>query len=294
MEIDKVFFSRGVPIQATVALPEDSGRPRAAVILCHGHSRHKNDGLDCLSRYLVQAGFITMRMDFRGCGVQAANRYELYCGDDWCEDLMSAISYLKTIPQVDSGRIGAAGISMGAATVVAAAGADSRIKSAVAMAGIGDCERWLRWVWQQNGGDFEAFAAQMEDDSVLAAATGRSRMIHALDMYHKPQVEKTALLEESFLNGDVGSFVSLGSLRSLLRYKPVDRCQYITCPIFFAHGQADDIVPQSESVCMYEAVASRQKKLQIYPGMEHNLPMDPARDMLFADITKWFQETLSL
>lgn len=293
VQIDKIYYSRGVPLPATISFDGDNlDLKRPTIVLCHGHCRHKNDGLDRLSEHLTKAGFLTMRMDFRGCGSQSVDRYNLYSSQDWCEDLMNAISYLKNLPMVDPERIGVAGISMGACTAVYTTGMDKRIKSTVSMGGIGDCERWMRWVWNKNNGDFDTFERRMEEDSLIAAYTGHSQIIPSLDMYNMSAEDKRNLHKEAFVNSDVSNFVSLASLRSLLPYKPVEKCPYITTPIFFCYGSEDAVVPGDESKYMYEAVASERKRLKCYEGLEHNLPMDPRRDEVFAEITDWFKETL--
>lgn len=278
-------------MDAAIVLPENKGKV-PCVVLCHGHSRHKNDGLDILADMLEQVGIASMRFTFRGCGKEAVNRFELHCATDWPDDLMNAISFLKTIPEIDSGRIGVCGISMGASTVIYTAGMDERIKSIVAMAGISDCYNWLKGVWRQNGGDFESFVSLLENDSVTAAATGYSRMIPSLDMYHKGKEEKEKLEREAFYNNQVNSFVSLSSLKDLLNYKPIEKCPYVTQPILFLHGDKDDIVPYEESLKMYEAVSSQEKVIKKYSEVEHNMPMDPSNKIAFADIVKWYEQTL--
>lgn len=292
MMVKKVFYSRGIPLEAEIILPKNKNKV-PCVVLCHGHSRHKNDGLDVLADMLGEAGIASMRFDFRGCGKDAENRYELHCTTDWPDDLMNAISYLKAIPGIDSEKIGACGISMGASTVIYTGGMDQRIKSIAAMAGISDGYVWLQDVWRRNGGEFKEFVALLEEDSVRAAVTGCSGKIPTLDMYHKDRKEEEELLREAFYNSDVNSFVSLGSLKSLLNYKPIEKCPHLTQPVFFLHGDKDDIVPFEESQKMYDAAASQKKVIKKYPGVEHNIPIDPCNKIPFADIVEWYLETLA-
>lgn len=293
MKYNKRFYSMGVALEAIVEIPDrppDIGCP--CIILCHGHSRHKNDGLDVLSAMLVKEGFLTVRMDFRGCGEQAQGRYHLYCGVEWPEDLISAVAFTKSIPGADAGRIGVCGISMGASTVVYTAGMEPAIKSVAAMAGVGNCREWLEWVWRQNGGDFGEFLDLLEKDSIITALTGKSQVINSLDMYHLEEKDKKDLVAEAFFSNDVNSFVSLDSLNSLLRYRPIDKCALVTQPVFFLHGEKDTTVPYRESENMYRAVGSQEKKIKKYPGVEHNIPMDPNRKDAFEDIVEWFLRTL--
>lgn len=293
MKFDRYFYSMGTALKAIVEMPDKlSDKKYPCIILCHGHSRHKNDGLDVLSARLIQDNFITLRMDFRGCGREAAKRYQLYCGIEWPEDLISAVAYAKSIPEVDRNRIGVCGISMGASTAVYASGISKSIKSTVSMAGISDCYEWLKWVWEKNNGDFGEFLQRLEQDSIIAALTGNSQIVNSLDMYHMTEKEKLDLVGEAFECEDVNSFVSLNALSTLLRYKPIEKCSFITQPIFFLHGERDEIVPYRESENMYHAVLSEMKKIKRYQGVEHNIPIDSNREEAFEDIADWFVQTL--
>ncbi|WP_394926628.1 alpha/beta hydrolase [uncultured Robinsoniella sp.] len=293
MEYSNFFYSCGVKKSIVINVNEQSvDQKHPIILLCHGHSRHKNDGLDILSETLVEHGFCTARFDFRGCSSLDPDRYELYCATQWPEDLENAISYVSTIPCVDKNRIGVAGISMGASTAVYVSGIDSRIKSTVSMAGIGNCYEWMKGVWSRNEGDFPYFLRILEKDKEISAATGKSRLIHTLEMYHSSEEEKKNLQLDSFLNNDINAFVSLASLRNMMSYRPIEKCSSIHHPIFFAHGEKDELVPFDESLQMYQAASSAVKKIKSYEGIEHNIPMDPNRQIVFDDISKWFLETL--
>ena len=78
----------------------------------------------------------------------------------------------------------------------------------------------------------------------------------------------------------------------MMDYRPIDHCPAITCPIFFAHGGADNVVPIAQSERMFSAVASEVKQFKVYEGIEHNIPQDPNRDVVFTDIVAWFDRTL--
>lgn len=293
MECQKEFYSGNTLIKINITVPDiDNNKKYPTIILCHGHSRHKNDGLDRLSEVLVSAGYVTARFDFRGCSGNSARRYILNCASEWPEDLMNAISYLTLFPFVDKERIGVAGISMGAATAVEVTGKDARIRSTVSMGGIGDCYEWLKEVWEADGYDFGEFLDRLDRDRALTAATGQTQVMNVLEMYHRNTEEQDELMRESFLDEDVNAFISLASLRNMLYYRPLDQCPKITCPIFFAYGGDDMVVQPKQSKNMYEAVSSAKKKLKEYPGIEHNMPIDPKRDLVFEDIKQWFEETL--
>lgn len=295
MEKEVALFSGNTKLNAVIEVPPDIELCRAklpVVILCHGHSRHKNDGLDVLSHRLAARGFATLRFDFSGCGKQAENRYHLYCATEWMRDLHSAVSFASNFPFADKGRIGVAGISMGATLALCAAGVDKRIKSVASMAGIADCEEWLDGVWKRTGADFGPFRERLERARETAATTGAADIIDTLSMYNDlPSKVKNLAVETLFMDCDSNNYVTLDSIASLLELKALRSCPYITCPVFYLHGKEDDLVPEQYAHDMHAKTVSK-KKLSVYEGIDHNIPAHPKRDLVFEDIASWFEDTL--
>lgn len=295
MEYRKVFYSHGVSCDVIIECPGQDlscGVKYPTVILCHGHSRHKNDGLDGLSHMLVHEGFLTIRFDFRGCGDAAKKKYYLYCASEWPYDLIHVINYAMSLGCVDKQRIGVAGISMGACTAIYTAGFDKRIKAVVSMSGIGDCYEWMQYVWNWQGGDFNQFVESVNEEAAIAAATGSSRLKNVLEMYHFPLKDKADKILEGVVDPDACEYIAWDSLQELLFYKPIEQCPNIDQPIFFLTGGADELVPHEQSEKMFQSVSSEVKKLRNYPGVEHNIPVDPQCHTAFADITEWFKQYL--
>jgi len=101
MERETVFFSENVPLLATLGYPDQGEGPFPGVVIFHGHARHRNDGLDALSKRLNDAGFVTLRFDFRGCGETMHERYNIMCHAHCPEDAFNAVSFLMIQPEVD-------------------------------------------------------------------------------------------------------------------------------------------------------------------------------------------------
>ena len=296
MEIEKRFYSNGIPLASTIYVPggkENLEGKYPAVILCHGHSRYRNDGLDALAAVLGDKGIASIRFDFRGCGEYAVNRYSLQVASEMPEDVFSALSFAESLPFIDGGRLGLAGISMGAVVVVYVGGSgDKRIKSIVSMAGMADSEKGLKDIYENNGGDWNAFLKRISEDGKIAAATGNSQMINALDMFHYSDQKKREGVINSLLEPGGNAYVTLQSVANFMRIKPIERCASIDCPIFFVHGAEDELISPANSVIMHKSVRSPGKKLKIYEGLDHNIPASNNRTAAFADIVEWFANTL--
>ncbi len=92
--------------------PEAPSPPPPLVIVQHGFSANRQ-AMSAIARGLARNGFAVLAADFRGHGQNPTpfNRGEL------ATDIDQLITYAKTRPEVDAGRIALVGHSMGAAAV---------------------------------------------------------------------------------------------------------------------------------------------------------------------------------
>lgn len=106
-------------------IPSQNG---AAVIFCHGWSGNRNLGLG-RAVILARRGYGALLFDFRAHGQSEGRVCSL--GPAEVDDLLGAIAYLKTRPDVDAGRIGALGLSMGGAVAILAAARSQDLRAIV-------------------------------------------------------------------------------------------------------------------------------------------------------------------
>lgn len=105
------------------------------VVLCHGLEGHKDsEKWRMLSQRLINAGFATLRFNFRGCGEDeelSDGIFEESTLSARVRDLKAAMDFLKSC-NVDYDRIGAVGSSLGGAVVISAD--DPRLQTLVLLA----------------------------------------------------------------------------------------------------------------------------------------------------------------
>jgi dienelactone hydrolase len=102
---------------------------RAAVVLLHGAGSTRSDVLDHAA-VLADAGFGVLMVDARGHGESDGRAMDLgWYGD---ADIAAATSYLQTRPDVNPGRIGAVGMSMGGEEAIGASRSNRLIRAVVA------------------------------------------------------------------------------------------------------------------------------------------------------------------
>jgi alpha/beta superfamily hydrolase len=130
----RVSFSSGeLVLEGILAIPEGAG-PFPAVIVCHPHPLYggnmDNNVVYSLSGKLTQASLASFKFNFRGVG---GSQGEFGQGIGEQEDVKAAISFINTVKEVDSKRIGLAGYSAGAGFAFPIGFNDARIKALAAV-----------------------------------------------------------------------------------------------------------------------------------------------------------------
>jgi alpha/beta superfamily hydrolase len=127
------FSSGGLVLEGILVIPEGDG-PFPAVIVCHPHPLYggsmDNNVVNSLSETLEQASLASIKFNFRGVG---GSQGEFGQGIGEREDVKAAISFISTVKEVDSKRIGLAGYSAGAGFALPASFNDDRIKALAAI-----------------------------------------------------------------------------------------------------------------------------------------------------------------
>jgi dipeptidyl aminopeptidase/acylaminoacyl peptidase len=100
----------------------------AAVILAHGHANNRQFLLPDAA-LLAEHGYGVLLFDFRGHG--ESDRAAVTLGDHERRDLRAALDFVAAQPDVDPGRIGGLGFSMGAAVLTLVAAEDERLRAVV-------------------------------------------------------------------------------------------------------------------------------------------------------------------
>jgi alpha/beta superfamily hydrolase len=127
------FSSGGLSLEGILAIPEGAG-PFPAVIVSHPHPLYggsmDNNVVNSLSETLTQASLASLKFNFRGVG-ESQGKFGQGIGER--EDVEAAISFISTVNEVDSKRIGLAGYSAGAGFAFPVGFNDDRIRALAAV-----------------------------------------------------------------------------------------------------------------------------------------------------------------
>jgi dipeptidyl aminopeptidase/acylaminoacyl peptidase len=109
--------------------PLEVAKPWPVVMLAYGYGGFKEQ-MAGYSKSIHEGGFATFLFDMAGSGLRKGEPVSFGYKERW--NMMDAANYLRTRSDVDPGRIGALGVSMGGATTLLAAAEDPGIKAIVA------------------------------------------------------------------------------------------------------------------------------------------------------------------
>jgi len=124
------FPSGELSLEGLLHLPEQT--PAPGILVCHPHPMYggdmHNNVVDAVCQTAVENGIAALRFNFRGAGDSEGSYDD---GNGERDDVRAALTYLRGLPEVDSGRVALAGYSFGAAVALHAT--DERLDAFIAV-----------------------------------------------------------------------------------------------------------------------------------------------------------------
>ncbi len=126
------FASDGLTLEGVLHLPDAT--PAPGLVVCHPHPQYGGDMWNNVVSAVCQtanaSGIAALRFNFRGtAGSQGA--YDDGRGEQ--QDAAAALSYLRSLAEIDAGRVALAGYSFGAAMALRAARDDRGLVALIAI-----------------------------------------------------------------------------------------------------------------------------------------------------------------
>ncbi|MDY6761943.1 MAG: alpha/beta fold hydrolase [Candidatus Nanohaloarchaea archaeon] len=251
--------SRKMTLKGIVNHPEgaehdDSSHDCPAAVLCHSFTGFKEiPHLEALAEELTDRGIVTLRFDFSDCVGESDGTCEDMKLTNQLDDLENALNFLEAMGEVDENRLAVAGHSLGGMTSILVAAQDNRPQAVVPIAAPANHEG-------------EKLFQGKEIDRWR-------EMGHT----HFPTVKR----------GEVK--IGWQFYEDLQQYDAVDAIPQVSEPVRFVHGDADDIVPLSNSEQLHEA-AGEPKDLHVVEGADHLFRRDEHEAEMVAAVSDWIEQ----
>ena len=282
------FYSEEHQLVGDIYYPDDlhPGERRAGIVLCHGYTGVKDLYLPDNARVLNEAGYVVMTFDYKGWGESAGARNRL-APYSRVADVQAAVTFLSTLAEVDSERLGIYGTSYGGATVVWVGAIDPRVKCIVSVVGIGHGARWMRSVRRPD--EWYDLLARSEHDRHKRVLEGKSEFVDrsAILLPDRQSAELAAAARRN--NPAAVSTIPLEYVDDTLSFNPewvVDKIA--PRPVLFITTDNDRLVPPEESMHLYER-AREPKKLVMLKGYGHyEVYSEPAFSEVMNATLDWY------
>lgn len=266
----------GAKLHVTHWLPE--GLPKAVVLLAHGYAEHAGRYAHVAKR-LTDAGYAVYAVDHWGHGRSDGEggyvpRFSAFL------DGMTELLTLVEINHGDTPRL-LLGHSMGGliATLFLIERQQAFVAAAVSGPAILPAEppsRFTVWISRFLSRFFPRLGVLSLD------ANGVSRDLAVVEAYKADPL---------VYSGKIGA--RLGKeFMDAMAVAQADAPK-IRLPILIQHGAADRLTAPAGSRYLFDHVASADKRLEIYPGLFHEIYNEPEQDAVLDDLIGWFDAHVS-
>lgn len=277
------FISEGLNLVGNLYYPDnfDESQQYPAIVASGSWTTVKEQMAGLYAEKLAQDGFITLAFDFRNFG-ESEGEPRFYENPQMkIVDIQNAVSYLETLSEVDSNRIGAFGVCAGSGYTLVAASQDDRIKAvAVTAAWLHDAEATKLFYGGEEGVNAKISAAQAAKKNYaqngvvdyipsISTTDETAAMFGEYDYYLNP--ERGAVPEWS------ADKFAVMSWEDWLTFDPTTTAKNVTVPTLMVHS--DGAVLPEYAKKYYEKIGTEDKSLH---WMETELP-SPFHQFSFYD-----------
>jgi uncharacterized protein len=261
--------STGFSLAGVLSKPSNTTGPAPAVVLVAGSGAQDRDErvfnipiFGQLANALADAGFVVLRYDKRGVG-RSGGRIENATLEDYADDVVNVIEWLRRRPDIDPKRIAIVGHSEGGAVALLAGRRTKRAAALALIAAPGDSGREVT-LWQQR---------------------------HLLDLTNEPEASRNAkiALELKVLDAvsaktgwddipdELRKQADTAWFRSWVRFDPAIVMTSVDQPILIVQGALDTQVPPAHADRL-ERLSRARKNISpeftrkvLVPGVNHLL-----------------------
>jgi dipeptidyl aminopeptidase/acylaminoacyl peptidase len=286
------FFSEGVKIAGILRSPDSASGPRPAIVQGPGWLGLKDAKLYLpYHEALTVAGFHLLIFDYRGFGDSEGDRGQLL-PELQLQDLINAVTYLETLPEVDTQNIGAFGSGgTGGGNSILLGAVDKRIKCVVSQVPVSDGSDWLHRMRQEH--EWVAFLKLLSDDRKLRVVTGSGALVHPREEIMVATPERKLTNVKGDVDDKIPTQVPLACAEAILRYKPIDVVALLApTPLLIIGVEDDAVTPTDHATDLYEA-AGTPKKLIMQRDTTHYEAYKQFGGIVIPQIVEWFVNSLN-
>jgi dipeptidyl aminopeptidase/acylaminoacyl peptidase len=286
------FFYEGTRVGGILRLPDSGDGPFPAIVQGPGWL-----GLAEAKAYVpwhaafVDAGYAVLVFDYRGFGTSDGERGWIL-PERMVEDMINAVTFLETRPEIDRRRIGAFGIGgIGSANAIVAAARDPRIRCLAVQSVVSDGEAWLRGMRREY--EWVAFKERVAEDARNWVRDGVSELVDPRADIMVGAPERGRYTGKADVDAKMEQRFHLQSAAAVMRFRPVDVVDRLAPRALLVITVADDTVtPDEQAVALFERAGSPKRLLRQH-GTTHYESYTTNFEVLSREIVAWYDQYLT-
>jgi uncharacterized protein len=298
------FSNQAIQLAGTLYKPDINPPFPATVVIHPASGGDRTDSFyDHLRSVLPEHGIAVLIFDRRGSGKSEGN-FETADFEDLASDVIAAVEYLQSRPDIEKSKIGLHGTSQGAwiAPIAAARKADIAFIVAVSASGVSPAD-------QMNYG----VACHLEKDGFDRAAVEEAiRLRNLVNEYFRRRVSREQVAAELsrfehepwyergylYPSGELPVDITQSNWHYVMDYEPLSVWKTVTQPTLFLFAQVDEWVPIEQSMVNYKKATAHLQNVifKQIPDTDHvmrNQAGEISREYLHV-LLDWLKSRLAI
>ncbi|MFY9334813.1 MAG: alpha/beta fold hydrolase [Mycobacterium sp.] len=273
--VDVRIPSHGEELAAYLYRPSDGDDPVPCVVMAHGFSATRDDGLPDYAEAFADAGFAVLLFDYRHFGASTGLPRQLLDIGRQQDDYRAAVQWARHAEGIDPDRIALWGSSFSGGHVLTVAVADPRIAAVIAQAPYTDSIPVIRRMSVRNlvpaavAALRDAAGAVLGREPVLMPAAGPPGSFAALTEPDALTGFQAIIGPESLWRNEVAARLML----TLPFFRPVRSAARLTMPVLLCVCDADTTTPPSSTITVGRRAP--RAELRHYPYGHFAIYTDP-------------------
>ena len=273
--VDVRIPSHGEELASYLYRPSDGDDPVPCVVMAHGFSATRDDGLPDYAEAFADAGFAVLLFDYRHFGASTGLPRQLLDIGRQQDDYRAAVQWARHAEGIDPDRIALWGSSFSGGNVLTVAAADPRIAAVIAKAPYTDSIPVIRRMSVRNlvpaavAALRDSAGAVLGREPVLMPAAGPPGSFAALTEPDELTGFQAIIGPESLWRNEVAARLML----TLPFFRPVRLAARLTMPVLLCVCDADTTTPPSSTITVGRRAP--RAELRHYPYGHFAIYTDP-------------------
>ena len=297
MRTDVAFESCGLTCRGWLYRPDDAAADAPAILMSHGFSAVKEQGLDGFARAFCAAGFVVLAFDYRFLGASDGEPRGRIIPTEQHDDNRAALAWLSAQPGVDAGRIGIWGSSYSGGHALFMGAMDPRVKVVAAQVPAIQTAQSLIALAGREG--FDGYLQLLADDHAARNAGGAGGEIPVVAPEGEPSVLATPDSYAWFNTSgakDAPTWLNRTNLESVARlaeYAPAAFIDLISPkPLLVQAATNDTPIPIAQVRAAFARAGEPKKLVEFACGHFDLYPGEVFHEPALANALDWFRTYL--